>query len=97
MNNEQAINRIRERVCNEGANGGVYHICNDSCMYGEHICEFALAIKALEKQIPKKVKNREFECASCPECGTTVIMLANELENEKYCPQCGQALDWSEE
>ena len=50
-----------------------------------------MAIEALEKQIPKKVKERCFEMASCSACGTTV------LDIEKYCPHCGQALDWSEE
>lgn len=57
-----------------------------------------MAIKALEKQIPKKVVL--FECdplksfqkirKACPNCNAT-------LHGEKdFCADCGQALDWSE-
>lgn len=48
-----------------------------------------IAISALEKQIPKKPKNREgttyFYCPCCD---------SNNLN--EYCPNCGQALDWSD-
>ena len=49
-----------------------------------------MAIKALEKQIPKKPTDR---CMykECPACGEV------EIEFCKYCPSCGQNLDWSEE
>lgn len=52
----------------------------------------ALACKALEKQIPKKVKteNGYFEC---PYCQTDI-----EIDKGKsYCVVCGQTLDWSDE
>lgn len=46
-----------------------------------------MAIKALEKQIPKKPTDR---CMykECPACGEV------EIEFCKYCPNCGQKLDW---
>lgn len=67
-------------------------------------------IEHLEKQIPKKAKeetiNRgmdisgeyDIECnLCCPICGA-VVGTFETGENEfsyKYCPECGQALDWS--
>lgn len=57
-----------------------------------------LAIKALEKQIPKKPKNEytdnldiTTEIPVCPVCGDQSI-----YETDEYCSDCGQRLDWSE-
>lgn len=55
------------------------------------------AIKAIDKQIPKKPKlHRKFEVLGiiheiylCPSCGAM-------LDNEDYCMSCGQALGWQE-
>ena len=55
------------------------------------------AIKAVEKQIPKKPKlHRKFEVLGiiheiylCPSCGAM-------LDNEDYCMSCGQVLGWQE-
>ena len=49
-----------------------------------------LAISALEKQIPKKLKDDGW--LYCPICGRDVL-----LDRFDYCPDCGQALDWSED
>ena len=63
------------------------------------------AIKALEKQIPKKVNNLseiylEFGVGkkikvgaygNCPNCNYNIDIVG------KYCTRCGQKLDWSEE
>ena len=60
----------------------------------EHLA-MKCAVEALEKQIPKKVTDDE-AFGSCPACGYT---FNSELVNEydiKYCPFCGQALDFSE-
>ena len=58
--------------------------------------------KALEKQIPKKPdkykghKQNDYYCAVCR------YYLGDEMElkfaglQPKFCPNCGQALDWSE-
>ena len=48
-----------------------------------------VAIEALEKQIPKKLKDDGW--LYCPICGRDVLM-----DRFDYCPDCGQALDWSE-
>lgn len=59
---------------------------------------FDMAIKALEKQIPKKVKNYELACdkyGSCPVCGIQYQISKEEVVD--YCNECGQKLDWSAE
>ena len=56
-------------------------------------CEINAAIKAIDKQIPKKPKkHREFEVLGiiheiylCPSCGAM-------LDTEDYCTNCGQAI-----
>lgn len=60
---------------------------------------YNMAIKALEKQTPKKPKNEytdnldiTTEIPICPVCGNQSIDETNE-----YCSDCGQALDWSNE
>lgn len=56
-----------------------------------------LAIKTLEKQIPKKPINKNkvndgyFWEWVCPNC--EVIQIGTE---KPYCPECGQAMDWSD-
>lgn len=56
----------------------------------EHIKDFEdikIILEALEKQIPKKI---DIQCYCCPTCRFTAS------GENKYCPQCGQALDWSD-
>ena len=50
---------------------------------------YKLIIEALEKQIPKKPKDDGW--LYCPICGRDVLM-----DRFDYCPDCGQALDWSD-
>ena len=50
---------------------------------------YSVALNALEKQIPKKLKDDGW--LYCPICGRDVLM-----DRFNYCPDCGQALDWSE-
>ena len=50
---------------------------------------YKLIIEALEKQIPKKLKDDGW--LYCPICGRDVLM-----DRFDYCPDCGQALDWSD-
>lgn len=60
---------------------------------------FAVAIQALEKQIPKKPLARDlWELgtaigSSCPTCGYDFPI--GNYRRYEYCPECGQALDWS--
>lgn len=75
----------------------------------DYAAAFDVAIEALEKQIPQKLKTEmlqtiiqgylyEDKCYMCPLCG---IFRGNaDYQPEKiikyqFCPNCGQALDWS--
>jgi hypothetical protein len=56
-----------------------------------------MAIKALEKQIPKKptdviTSDNEFICCICPSCEQVAVGL-----DDKHCRLCGQKLDWTVE
>lgn len=62
---------------------------------------FDMAIKALEKQIAKKAKVKKYSFyphstliqsryGKCPNCGTVQV-------DDRYCANCGQKLDWSDE
>lgn len=56
------------------------------------------AVKAVEKQIPKKPQSAAYFYGykfSCP-CCANVLRLDYDEEHE-YCPDCGQALDWGGE
>lgn len=59
-----------------------------------------LAIQALEKQIPKKVKNSgeriPFEWY-CPTCGELLCDDGYKDTDIKYCDRCGQKLDWGDD
>ena len=61
---------------------------------------FKTAIKALEKQIPKKPINEEcyYICPCCRgELGVSDDdIFIYELSMPKYCSNCGCVLDWSE-
>lgn len=48
-----------------------------------------IVIPALEKQTAKKPQNFGVMMCTCPKCNMDVI-------KDKYCSNCGQALDWGE-
>lgn len=59
--------------------------------------------KALEKQIPKKPDfeadgyadgHLVYDTWICPCCG---VHYEVDYDDYKYCPECGQAIDWSDE
>ena len=55
-------------------------------------CEINVAIKAIEKQIPKKPEIKDGYYV-CPICG---VYQETSEGNPPYCVNCGQALDWQE-
>lgn len=52
--------------------------------------EMELAISAIEKQIPKKpiINKRKIQCVNGHN---------QPVQHYKYCPMCGQLMDWSDE
>ena len=68
--------------------------CYAQGTFGEQKEAFQIAINALEKQIPKKHKEKDcigFNTLACPECKMALYLY------EPYCDNCGQKLDWSDE
>ena len=69
--------------------------------YTSEMAEFkALAIEALERQMPKSpdyegdgYADGELVCDTwiCPNCGKYYEV---DYDNYKYCPECGQRIDW---
>lgn len=65
------------------------------------LMEEECAIYALEKQIPKKPILKEYGFFGpypfCSWCDNALINTRNDSwHKEKFCPNCGQALDWSD-
>ena len=60
-----------------------------------------IAVKAVERMIPKKPKV-PIDTWLCPSCGKSVEYQQKLGDNVLYqgqhdfCPDCGQAIDWSE-
>ena len=68
--------------------------------YGSDAKVLGMAIKALEKQIPKKVVKDgkwSYKCPCCGECAETDCGDAFYDYRLDYCNGCGQKLDWSDE
>ena len=78
--------------------------CNKvRALYNIPLENMELIVQALEKQIPKKVKIEQWIYTKC-DCGYEFSKHHGDgyysipLENKtKYCPNCGQKLDWSDE
>ena len=89
MTNKEAKSKFLLEYCPE--------LCNDYKGEGScDNCEINVAIKALEKQIPKKP--RETRCAlMCANCGHKITEIGCKKLNRFYCKKCGQRLRWMEE
>lgn len=98
MTPEEAINNIKD-VLSSDLN---YDESIDYQLTSDDIDWLEKAKEALEKQIPKKVKylnrhgggsdlyNKDY--FNCPSCGRRL----RNKQKDKYCPNCAQALDWSD-
>lgn len=54
-----------------------------------------MAISGLDKQIPKKPIEKSPWVYHCPRCDSRTIEDAF-IKKFKFCPDCGQALDWGD-
>ena len=69
-------------------------MCTQNIERTKEIEAYAMAIKALEKQIPKKPEEMDcigFDTLVCPKCKMALYLY------EPYCDNCGQKIDWSDE
>ena len=102
MTYEEAAEKIKEKICCEKP---VQHFCTDDCRAGEEYCEFAMAIAAIDKQIPKPPKETNLRTLpngtkirsnrirpKCQNCTQTDVWL---FPMQKYCHECGQKIHWS--
>ena len=90
MNLEEAKSTFLLEHCAERCEG---YQNDDTCKN----CEINFAIKAIDKQIPKKPEPKEDasgEYYVCPICGVYQEYLTD--GKPPYCVNCGQALDWQE-
>ena len=102
MDRKEAINILSLRRQNAiGTLGSTPREANNTAInvLVDEIYAYEMAIEALDKQIPKKpvskYKYRDGENV-CPSCETEnrcrIVMFW-----EKFCPDCGQAIDWEAE
>ena len=96
MTNEEAIKELKERYLGMSA-----YADREQCQRANQALDIAISV--LEKQIPKKpTEQGDGINYDCPVCGAYVGYFdamawnAMEWETPKYCPECGQALDWSD-
>ena len=84
MTEQKAIDGIVAEMCDKDCLGFIKpEICNN--------CPYKMAINALKRQIPKKVREGDWTYGlsyHCPECSTCVKKI------DEYCYFCGQRLDW---
>lgn len=54
--------------------------------------------KAVEKQIPQKIDNKESDdlVSGCHYCGEINALWKPNGSRNRYCGNCGQAIDWSD-
>lgn len=77
---QRAIAYFQEQSCKDNTTTEALHY-------------YCRAIKALEKQVQKPVNHEKTFWTYkhyCPSCSELL-----RIENLKYCPYCGQRLDWS--
>lgn len=67
--------------------------CTDNQM--NFVEEITMGIEALEKRMPKKPDICGEDLFICPNCKLELFS-SEEFESNKYCYNCGQALDWSD-
>lgn len=92
MTAEEAIKLINH-IC-EGCKDLKLDTCDE--------CVYPLAIKALEKQIPKKpIKKRHYEGISYYYCINCLNVVGEDFNGNgykvKFCSECGTKQDWSDE
>lgn len=104
MKSSEAIKILKKDSCYECSQGTDSPL---NCEYGECRVSKAtrVAIRALEKQIPKKPIMKQYfekledEYLCCPTCGEILTdrIPADNKTFYFHCMNCGQKFDWSDE
>lgn len=77
-------------------NKALYYFKTGTDGKGLDMQALAFAIIALEKQIPKKTVEIPNRVACCPKCHDDFyIEDIGQIFKSKFCPNCGQAIDWN--
>ena len=98
MTEKEAIETLQEKSLERCEAFGFDCGNCDKC---EVTIAYDMAIKALEKQIPKQSKYEDVDNVygaikrTCTACGDVCMVSKGAKPYEHYCRQCGQALDWS--
>lgn len=71
---------------------GLRYLSNCTASQFDYVDEVETAIECLEKQIPKKPT--ETFSFKCPRCGNEVFNY--DVQKQKFCSECGQAILWEE-
>jgi hypothetical protein len=72
-------------------------VLKHGCIYRDALGSEAIsmAIEILEKRLPKKPKTLIIDKTSGVKAGNCVCG-EHIMDDEKYCSNCGQAIDWSD-
>ena len=92
MTNQEAIkilSELHDQCCQADS-----IFCTDTT--GARCDAVDMAISALEKQIPKKVRITT-STKRCSVCGRQLSDIGNIHPERNYCQRCGQAIDWGNE
>lgn len=92
MTYEEAIERLSDRYCTVSK-------CIDANQARKENLAIDMAVEALERQIRMKPITRTVDrgliVTVCPICGVDTPY-PREIEcGDTFCPDCGQAIDWS--
>lgn len=91
MTIEEAKNQLEELIQDRKS-----FICGgDDEIYKADIEALQTAMQALEKQIPRKPIEKSPWVYHSPRCDSQTIEDPF-IKKFKFCPDCGQALDWSD-
>lgn len=96
MTNEEALNRFKWKYSLTKDYNDPHWEGGERREHSEWVEQLEIAIKALEKRIPKVAEHEDGVWNLCPCCGGSVCNDTEHAVNKEvsYCEHCGQAIDW---
>jgi hypothetical protein len=95
---EMIINKIaveRAEFIDNAIFGEIQEIAVENGIETKIVLNEKAVLNALEKQIPKKPKDYPLSDGQCPSCNA--VFDYDWKAKSRFCQNCGQALDWSDE